>query len=72
MTTREFVVWHTLKNEWGNCSWCVTKDRTLYVNTPWGSKCTQLGGSPPKVLAKMLMKEIDAQAKCALKTQEDY
>jgi hypothetical protein len=74
MTDREFVVWHTMKNEWGQCSWSVSGGpyRILTVNTPYGSKATQLGGSPPKVLAKMLMKEIDAQAKCALKTQEDY
>jgi hypothetical protein len=42
MSTREWVVWHSMQNEWGNCSWCVTKDRTLYVRTHLGTKSTQL------------------------------
>ena len=39
MSDREFVVWSTLKNEYGQCSWAVTRDGTLYVRTHLGSKC---------------------------------
>jgi hypothetical protein len=60
---REFVVWHNLKSEHGDCSFCVT-NRMLYVRTHLGSKCTQLGGHPPDVLARILTREINAQAKC--------
>jgi hypothetical protein len=59
MYAREFVVWSTLKNEYGNGSWFVTKDRTLYVRTHLGTKCTQLGGHPPDLLARILMREIN-------------
>jgi hypothetical protein len=64
MSTREFVVWHNLKSEDGDCSWCVTKDRTLYVRTHLGQKCTQLGGHPPDVLARILTRGINNAAKC--------
>ena len=63
MSEREWVIWHTLKNEYGQCSWCVTRDGTLYVNTHLGSKCTQLGGSPPDFLASILMREINSENK---------
>jgi hypothetical protein len=53
MSTREWVVWRTLKNEHGQCSWCVTRDGTLYVRTHLGSKCTQLGWHPPDLLARI-------------------
>jgi hypothetical protein len=65
MSEREWVVWNNLKSEHGDCSWCVTKDRTLYVRTHLGSKCTQLGGHPPDVLARILTREINNAAKCA-------
>jgi hypothetical protein len=63
MSEREFVVWHILRNEHGSGSWCVTRDGTLYVRTHLGTKCTQLGGSPPDFLASVLMREINS-AKC--------
>jgi hypothetical protein len=36
----------------------------MHVNTPHGSKCTQLGGSEPTFLARLLTKEIKGQAGC--------
>ncbi|MGB8670473.1 MAG: hypothetical protein WCD29_11960, partial [Pseudolabrys sp.] len=59
MSDREFVVWSTLKNEYGQCSWAVTRDGTLYVRTHLGSKCTQIGGSSPEFLASLIMREIN-------------
>jgi hypothetical protein len=64
MSDREFVIWRTLRNEYGQCSWAVTRDGTLCVRTHLGSKCTQLGGSPPDFLASILMREINSAAKC--------
>jgi hypothetical protein len=61
MSTREWVVWRTLKNEHGQCSWCVTRDGTLYVRTHLGSKCTQLGWHPPDLLARILTREINSE-----------
>jgi hypothetical protein len=55
---REFVVWNSMKNEYGNGSWCVTGDGIIYVRTHLGTKCTQLGGSQPDALARILMKEL--------------
>lgn len=63
MSDREWVVWRTLKNEHGQCCWCVTRDGTLYLRTHLGQKCTQLGGSPSDFLATILVKEIN-NAKC--------
>jgi hypothetical protein len=61
MSEREWVVWTTLKNEYANGSWCVTKDRTLYVRTHLGTKCTQLGWHPPDLLASILMRELASE-----------
>ena len=33
MSEREFVVWHSMKNEYGQCSWCLTNDQILTVVT---------------------------------------
>ena len=56
--TREYITWHSLRCEHGNCSWGVTHDGMLMVRTHLGTKCTQLGGSSPDMLARVLMKEI--------------
>jgi hypothetical protein len=58
MSTREWVVWSSMHNEFGSGSWCVTKDGTMYVRTHLGTKCTQLGGMPADLLARILMKEL--------------
>lgn len=65
---RKFVVWRNMQCEWGSCSWAVLDEDTypiLYVRTHLGSKCTQLGGHPPDVLARILTREINNAAKCA-------
>jgi hypothetical protein len=62
---RKFVVWNSMQNEWGNCSWAVLDGDTypiLCVRTPFGQKATQLGGHSPDLLARILMKEINAGA----------
>jgi hypothetical protein len=59
MSEREFVVWRTLATDHGQCSWTVTRDGTLYVNTRLGSKCTQIGGSSPEYLAGLILREIN-------------
>jgi hypothetical protein len=67
MSKRRFVVWRNMQSEWGNCSWAVLDEDTypiLMVKTHLGTKSTQLGGSPPDFLARILMKEIYNDAKC--------
>ena len=62
----KFVVWHNQKSEWGDCSYAVHEDGLLVVRTHCGTKCTQLGGHPPDLLARILTREINAAAsKCA-------
>jgi hypothetical protein len=60
MSEREFVVWHSMKNEYGQCSWCLTKDQILTVRTHLGTSAPQLGGHPPDLLARILMREINS------------
>ena len=59
MSEREFVVWRTFATDYGQCSWTVTRDGTLYANTRLGSKCTQIGGSSPEYLAGLILREIN-------------
>jgi hypothetical protein len=35
-----------------------TEDETVKVNSVWGSKSTQIGNSPPYVLAQFLLREL--------------
>jgi hypothetical protein len=58
---RKFVTWHSMKNEFGQCSWALSDVDTypvLTVRTQHGQKSTQLGGSPPDFLARVLMREL--------------
>jgi hypothetical protein len=55
---RKFVTWHLMKNEFGQCSWCLTEDQIITVRTHYGSKSTQLGWMPPDLLARVLMREL--------------
>ena len=32
--------------------------KTVYVQSPLGNKATQVGGSPPEMIAKMLLTEL--------------
>ena len=54
---RKFIVWHTSKSEWGSGSWAII-DGMVFVRTCDGQKATQLGGSPPETLARMLIREL--------------
>jgi hypothetical protein len=60
MSKREFVVWRNMKNEFGQCSWCLT-DQIITVRTHYGTKSTQLGSHPPDLLARILMRELYAE-----------
>jgi len=63
MSKREFLIWHSVRDEHGNYSWCVN-DNLVFVRTPHGQKATQVGGSPPHFLARLLAMEFGALAKC--------
>jgi len=54
---RPFVIWSNLKCEHGNGSWVVI-DGIVFVKTCYGSKATQLGGSNPEGLARILIREL--------------
>jgi len=58
---RKPVVWTSLHNEHGSGSWAII-DGTLTVRTKDGHKCTQLGGSTPQSLARILMYELGCEA----------
>jgi hypothetical protein len=61
---RRFVVWHSMQNECGNCSWAVLDEDTypiLMVKTHLGTKSTQLGWHPPDLLARILTREINSE-----------
>ena len=51
------IVWHSLRNEWGNGSFAVING-LLHVKAHNGTKITQLGGSSPEGLARILMREL--------------
>jgi hypothetical protein len=57
---RAFVVWHNLVYPDGQCSWCL-HDSILTVRTLLGSKATQIGGSNPEGLARILAREINSE-----------
>jgi hypothetical protein len=59
---RQFITWHTLKNEWGNCSWSAD-DGILTVVTADGRKTARLGGLQPEILAQVLMREMVIERK---------
>jgi hypothetical protein len=60
MSKRRFVVWHSMKNEYGQCSWSLD-DNLLTVVTAHGKKATQLCWHPPDLLARILMREIASE-----------
>jgi hypothetical protein len=58
---RKFIVWSTMKNEFGSCSWSISDEDTypmLTVVTHLGTKSTQLGWHPADLVARILMREI--------------
>jgi hypothetical protein len=65
---RRFVVWTTSKSEYGSGSWAVI-DGIVFVRTCNGHKATQLGGSNPEGLARILIRELaqgDGSQLCCL------
>jgi len=48
----------------GNYSWAVI-DGLVFVRTQHGQKVTQVGGSPPDHIARILAKELGALNPCA-------
>ena len=54
---RPFVIWSNLKCEHGNGSWAVI-DGIVFVKPCNGSKATQLSGSNPEGLARILIREL--------------
>ena len=52
---RPFVIWRTLKCEHGQGSWAII-DGMVFVRTCNGHKATQIGGSNPEGLARMLIR----------------
>jgi hypothetical protein len=63
MAERQFAVWHSVRDEHGNYSWRVA-DGLVFVRTANGRKSTQIGGSSPDHIARILARELDALAKC--------
>jgi hypothetical protein len=55
---RKFVVWRTSKSEWGTGSWAII-DGMVFVRTRSGHKATQIGGSNPEGLARILIRELE-------------
>jgi hypothetical protein len=53
----QFITWTTLHNEFGSGSYAVI-DELVMVKTCSGQKATQLGGSTPEGIARILMREI--------------
>jgi hypothetical protein len=56
--TRKFVIWNTMKNEFGNGSWAIVEGTMVTVRTATGTKSAQIGGMPPDFLARVLMREL--------------
>jgi hypothetical protein len=63
MAERQFAVWNSIRDENGNYSWCV-KDGLVFVRTANGHKATQIGGSSPDHIARILARELGALARC--------
>ena len=59
---RKFIVWHTSTSEWGPGSWAVI-DGIVFVRTAHGTKATQLGGSPPEIIARLLIRELSGECR---------
>jgi Terminase RNaseH-like domain len=61
---RPFVIWRTLKCEHGQGSWAII-DGMVFVRTCNGHKATQIGGSNPEGLARMLIRELSGECRIA-------
>jgi len=54
----KFVIWNTMKNEFGNGSWAIVDGTMVTVRTAAGTKSAQIGGMPPEFPAQVLMREL--------------
>ena len=65
MRHRKSIERHTSKSEWGTGSWAVI-DGMVFVRTAHGQKATQVGGSPPETIARLLIRELAGECRdCA-------
>lgn len=64
MKKRDFVHWRPERNECGSYSWTIIENMVC-VCTPNGKKCTQIGGSSPHHIARILAKELGAFNHCS-------
>jgi hypothetical protein len=63
MAKREWTIWNNCQSEDGQYSWAIVSNMVC-VRTQHGQKCTQVGGSPPDWIARVLAKELSALNKC--------
>jgi hypothetical protein len=65
MAKRDWVIWNAMQTEHGNYSWAIVENMVC-VRTQFGhgQKCTQIGGSPPHNIARILARELSALNKC--------
>jgi len=61
---KRFITWQNHQSEDGQYSWAIV-DNMVCVRTQHGQKCTQIGGSPPDWIARVLAKELGALNPCA-------
>jgi hypothetical protein len=64
MAKRNWTIWHSVRDENGNYSWAIV-DNMVCTRTPHGQKCTQIGGSSPDHIARILARELGALNRCA-------
>jgi hypothetical protein len=65
MRHRKSITWHTSQSEYGTGSWAVI-DGMVFVRTAHGTKATQVGGSPPETIARLLIRELAGECRdCA-------
>jgi len=64
---RDFIIWREFTTEFlgrtikGSCS--MSREGLVTVQTPHGSKTTQLGGSPAVFIARRLLRELASEGK---------
>jgi hypothetical protein len=64
MAKRNLTVWHNCQGTEGNYSWAVVENMVC-VRAANRQKCTQIGGHPPDLLARILARELGALNRCA-------
>ena len=64
MAKREWTIWHSVRDECVNYSYAII-DNMVVVRANNGHKATQIGGSPPLHIARILARELGALNRCA-------